>query len=350
MGLKGNDFRDFTARVMIVLGIIAAGVVLWAVSDVLVLGFGGVLMACALRALSDPLANRLRLSPRLALGMVMITVLALLAGASVLIGERLADQAGQLAKALPEDFAKARSWAEQSAFGHIGLKTLAKFGTGSGSLGGIGGIATGTLGALVDILVIFFMGIYFAVDPSLYRRGALRLVPRGGRQRADLALVAAGQALRNWLRGQLVSMVVIGTVTGVGLWLLDVPLALSMGVFAGLLEFVPFVGALLAAVPAILLGFAKGPSGAMWVAVFYLAIHQFEGNILMPLVQRWAVSLPPALAVGAVVVFGLLFGAFGVLFATPLMIVAIVFVERLYVEPIIGEAPQESRAPRSDEL
>lgn len=339
MRSKADDFQDFALRVLIVLAIVTAGVVLWAVSDVLVLAFGGVLMACALRALSDPLAIRLHLSPRLALAIVMVALLVLLGGAGVLIGERLADQAGQLAKALPEDVSKARSWAEQSTLGRLGLEAVRKFGTGNRSFAGIGGLASGTLGALVDILVIFFLGIYLAADPDLYRRGALRLVPRSGRQRADLALVAAGGALRNWLRGQLVSMVVIGTVTGIGLSLMDIPLALSMGVFAGLMEFIPFVGPLLAAVPAVLLGFAKSPSDALWVAVFYLALHQIEGNVLMPLVQRWAVSLPPALAVSAVVAFGLLFGAAGVLFAVPLMIVAIVFIERFYVEPIVGEAP-----------
>ncbi len=332
-----TDLRPFAARVVIVLGIAAAMAILWTVSDVLVLAFGGILMATALRALSDPLARRSSLSPRLALATVLVALVAVTAGVGLVLGERLTQEAGQLLKMVPEAIGKARTWAQGSPLGQILLHTLG--GTGKQSLAGLAGFASGTFGMLAELLVVLFLGIYFAVDPELYRRGALRLVPHSARKRTDAALVAVGQALRNWLRGQLVSMAVVGVITGVGLWLMGVRLALSLGVVAGLMEFIPFVGPFLAAIPAILVGFAQGPTGALWVAVFYLGIHQLEGNILMPLVQRWAVSLPPALAVAAVVVFGLLFGLFGVLFATPLMIVVMVFIRKLYVEPVIDEAP-----------
>jgi predicted PurR-regulated permease PerM len=133
-------------------------------------------------------------------------------------------------------------------------------------------------------------------------------------------------------------MGIVAAATFAGLWLLDVPYALSLAFVAGVLEFVPFLGPILAAVPAIVVAFTIGPDSAMAVALLYLGIQQVEGNLLMPLIQRWAVALPPALGILAVVVFGLLFGTLGVLFATPLMVVVVVLMRKLYVERALGEA------------
>lgn len=339
-----SDLEGFTTRVMIFLAIGLVVVVLWVASNALVLTFGGIIMAAAVRSLSDPLARYWHIPSKAAfLGVLLAGVLALV-GFGVVLGERLAEQVGQLVKTLPEEIAKARAWMDHSTFGHVLAEVMS--GPGKQSLAGVAGFATSTFGGLINVLVILFLGIYLGVDPGLYRRGALLLIPASGRVRAAAAMDAAGDALRHWLAGQLISMVLIGTVSGLGLWLIGTPSALSLGVLAGLLEFIPFVGPILAAVPAILVGFTQGVSGGLWVAVFYLAIHQLEGNVLMPLIQRWAVALPPALAVVAVVVFALLFGPLGVLFATPLMIVAMVFIQKLYFEPVIEDRPAP-QAPHS---
>lgn len=321
--------------VVFAIGLAIAG--LCVLSDVVMLAVGGVIVAAALRAMSDPLARRWRVAPKLAFALTLAAALILVVTTGVLIGARLAEQAGQLLKTLPQEIAQIHSWADRTELGHTvsGLLT----GTGKQSLAGVAGR---TFGILIDILVILFLGLYLGIDPDLYRRGALHLIPPEVRPRAAAALDAAGAALRRWLLGQLVSMAIIGVVTGVGLWLMGSPLALSLGVLAGLMEFIPFIGPILASIPAILVAFAQGPSAALWVAVFYLALHQLEGNILMPLVQRWAVSLPPALGVAAVIVFSLLFGFLGILFATPLMVVVMVFVRKLYVEPVIEEPAERS--------
>lgn len=181
-----------------------------------------------------------------------------------------------------------------------------------------------------------------ALAASLYRRGLLRLLPRSGGPDAEEAMDAASGALRKWLLGKLVSMLLVGILTTTGLWLLGVPLALSLGVLAGALEFVPFIGPVVAAVPGILFAFTQSPSTALYVALLYLGIQQVESYLIMPLVQRWAVALPPALAILAVVGFGVLFGVLGLLFAVPLMVLVMVLVEKLYVETALGQPGQHS--------
>jgi predicted PurR-regulated permease PerM len=152
------------------------------------------------------------------------------------------------------------------------------------------------------------------------------------RANVDAALGSSARALRNWLGGQLVAMVVVGVVTGVGLALLDVPLALSLATIAALLEFIPFLGPIIAAIPAILIAFTVDPMTALYVLLLYVGVQQLEGYVLTPLVQRWAVELPPALGVLSVVVLGVLFGVPGALFAVPLTIVAIVLVRELCLD------------------
>ena len=132
-------------------------------------------------------------------------------------------------------------------------------------------------------------------------------------------------------------MVLVFVLTGLGLWAIGVPAALALALLAGLAEFVPIVGPIVAAVPALLIALSAGWQTALWTLLLYLAIQQVEGNVIQPLVQHRVVSLPPAITVFAVVAFGLLFGSLGVLFATPLAVVVFVAVWTLWVRETPGE-------------
>ncbi len=193
-------------------------------------------------------------------------------------------------------------------------------------------VASTTVGAFGSVALIIFVGIYFAMDPQLYRRGLIRMVPQHYRAPVDDALGASGHALSRWLLGQAISMVFVGVATAIGLAALGIPLAMSLGVIAGMLTFIPFFGALAAGLLAIVFAFTQGPQQALYVAILAIAIQQIEGHVLTPLVQRWAAQLPPVLSIMSSVVFGLLFGLVGVLFAAPLMVVLMTLVEKLYVE------------------
>jgi predicted PurR-regulated permease PerM len=195
--------------------------------------------------------------------------------------------------------------------------------------------ATQTLSALGSVGLVAVVGLYLATNPQLYRAGLVRLMPPNQRERIEEALLASGQALSRWLLGQGVSMLFVGSATALGLWLLGVPLALTIGAIAAVLAFIPFFGPIASGILAVLMAFMEGPTQALYVAGLCVAIQQIEGNLLMPFVQRWAVALPPVLGIMAAVIFGLLFGLAGVILATPLMVVAMVLVQKLYVEGVL---------------
>jgi len=261
-----------------------------------------------------------------------------------LIGEQVAVQVQELLKILPDAIARTRGWLGESPIGGA----LLEYGhsaadSGTETLASVAKFATGTFGVLTDMVLILFLGLYLAAEPELYRNGAIQLVPPHGRARARLALDASGEALRRWLMGQLSAMFAIGVLTFIALSLLRMPLSLSLSLIAGLLEFIPFIGPILSAVPAVLVGFTVSPAEALYVVLAYLIIHQIEGNVVMPIVQKWAVALPPALGIASILVFGWLFGIAGVLFAVPLIVVVIALVKTLYIDGALEAKPTVRR-------
>jgi predicted PurR-regulated permease PerM len=344
LDLERGALAAYTYRVLIAVGVVALAILAWQLAEVLMLIFGGVVLATALRALSDPLDRYTPLTGRASLAVVVVALLAMLVGAFWLVGEQLAVQVRQLSEVLPGGASDVREWLQRWPLGQWLVEVSQRgMALAQGSVTGIARFASTTFGIVANIVLILFLGLYLAADPALYRRGLLHLVPPSGRQRAAGALQASGTALKQWLLGQLLAMVIVGLITGIGLWALDVPLALSLGLIAGLLEFIPFIGPILAAVPALLVAFTQDGWTPLYVALLYLGIQQLEGNVLMPVIQKWAVELAPALGLLGVVIFGLLFGVLGVLFATPLMVVVMVFVQKLYVDTALEPKPPSTK-------
>jgi predicted PurR-regulated permease PerM len=222
---------------------------------------------------------------------------------------------------------------------------IAGFGPLAGRIGHATGVGVQVIGELVVVLVA---GVYFAAQPRLYRDGLLRLAPPSWRQRLTGAVDACAASLRKWLLGAGVAMLAMGLLTTFGTALLGLPAPVALGLLSGVAEFVPIVGAAVAAVPGLLLAATLGPMTVVWTLVFYIAVHQFEGQLLIPLIQRRVVAVPPALTLFSVVGFGVLFGVSGVVFATPLAVVVLVLIRRLYLgEEDVAEAkPGGTRRPK----
>lgn len=311
---------------------------LWELREPAMLIFGAVLFAATLRALADPLAARSGLSPRKAIIVVLVAILLLLVAGVWLIGAPLSEQFSDLRQQLPRAWQAVRGWLDRSPVGPWLLSLGDDLRAGALPWSNIASLASHTVQTIAALVLILLMGLYLAVDVAQYRNGLVRLFPPARREAMGSALDAAGQALSRWLLGQLIAMVAVGITVAVALLLLGMPMALALGLIAGLLEFVPFFGPIASGTLAVLVAFGQGPQQALYVGLVFLAIQQLEGNLLVPLVQRWAVDLPPALAVASVLVFGSLFGVGGVVFGTPLMVVAMVLVQRLYVEGTL-EAP-----------
>jgi predicted PurR-regulated permease PerM len=191
-------------------------------------------------------------------------------------------------------------------------------------------------GAITSLVLVLVTGGFLAAAPERYRDGAVRLFPPPARDRLRLALDKAGHGLRAWLVAQLAAMAIVGTCVAAGTWALGLPSPLALGVVAALAEFVPVIGPVAAAVPALLLALGMGWGTLAWTAVLYVAIQQVESNMILPLLEQGIARVPPALLILAFAAFGTLFGVAGVILSTPLTVVMLALVRALYVEPMEG--------------
>jgi predicted PurR-regulated permease PerM len=210
-----------------------------------------------------------------------------------------------------------------------------------------------TFAVFAGILLIVFLAIYIAAEPDLYHGGLMHLFPHHARKRAGEVFSAIATVLRRWLVTQLIAMLVIGTVTTSVLLALDVKAAFALGALAGLLEFVPTIGPLLSAIPAVAMGFLDSPDKALAVAIAYGGIQFLENHLLIPLLMKGGVNLPPALTVVAQALMAMLFGFLGLMVAVPLLAAIIVPVKMLYVEGVVGDdmlvLPEEEHAAKEAE-
>jgi predicted PurR-regulated permease PerM len=194
-----------------------------------------------------------------------------------------------------------------------------------------------TVEVVTGILIVIFLSIYIAADPDTYHRGIIHLFPHERRARAGEVLIAIVAVLRKWFVTQLVAMVIMGIVTTFVLLAMGVKAALLLGILCGLLEFIPTVGPILSSLPAIAMGFVDSPEKAVWVAVAYLIVHFLESHLLIPLLMKGGIQLPPALTILSQALMALLFGFLGLMCAVPLLAASTVAVKMLYVEDVVGD-------------
>ena len=194
-----------------------------------------------------------------------------------------------------------------------------------------------TVAVVTGLFLILVLSIYIGANPGLYKRGMLYMIPPDSRPRASQVLTAIGMTLQRWLRAQLIAMAVIGVVTAIGLWALGIKGALALGLIAGLLEFIPMVGPLLSAIPAVAMGFLDSPQKALFVIFLYIGIQMLENHILIPIVMKEGVDLPPVLTIIGLAVMSIVFGFLGMLVAVPILAAILVAVKLLYVEDVMGD-------------
>ena len=348
--MRRAELTDFLQRVLIVAGVTVLLLLLWEVRQVLLLTFFAVLIAVPLGVGSGFVERGTGLSRSWALLIVGILLALIILGLTVLIGSQVQGQVSQLLSRLPEAFQNL-----QDRFGF----ELPWTGDGQ-SDGGSSGQSTGfisrmasqvlsigiiILDALAAIALIVVGGFFLAADPEVYRAGVVKLFPPSLHDNARGAIESAAEALKLWLLAQAISMTIVGTLVGLGTWLIGLPAPLALGLFAGVTEFIPYIGPVLGAIPAVLLALNEGGSAIWWTLGLFIAIQQIESNLIMPLVGERMMRIPPALLLFAVVAVGFVFGFLGVLIAAPLTVVIYVLVKKLYVRRALGE---DTRLPDED--
>ncbi|MGZ8216647.1 AI-2E family transporter [Methylomagnum sp.] len=337
--------RGFLAQRTLIVAATGAAVVglllaVWQVAQILLLIFASLLFGIFLRTLAVFVSDHTPLSTGWSLGLVVLTLL----GATVLIGAlygpALADGFYQMSRQLPSALDRLRGGLGQYAWGPALLDALSRAGSGltdPQQMSKIAGIFSTAFGALGSVLVVFVVGLYFAADPGLYINGTARLFPEKHRGRVCEAFGHVGHALRWWLIGRIAAMLAVGVLTFAGLAILGVPFAFVLALVNVLLDFIPNIGPLIAAVPAIMVGLSQDGMTALYVAILYFVIQSLEGYLITPYIQQRIVSLPPALLMASQLVMGAGFGILGLLLAPPLAVATMVLVQMLYLRDVLGE-------------
>lgn len=331
---------QFVRRVLIVLAVGGLGAVVWVLSDLLLLVFAASLGAIAFRTMMAPVMRATGLSEPFALALVVLLITAFVAALVLQFGSHLSDQVGYLVQNAPQAL---RSLSERldlpAVSEQVGGSAIGAIAAGAVSVG------SSVVGAVAGLVLVFVGGLYLAASPHLYRRGLMALVPKHWHAVVSSTLDDSGFALGRWLRAQGIAMIVIGLLTGFGMWAVGVPSPMALGLIAGALEFIPIIGPIVGAIPALLLASTQGWELTLWALGVAVLVQMVENNLVMPFVVGRVVELPAAVGLFATIAMGILFGPLGLLLGYPLAIVADVAIRRLYVREALGK-PVEIPAER----
>lgn len=345
------------APLALALLLVAVLLFVYRIADLLLVVFIATLIAAYLSAVTAFAVRWARLPRPLALALAILATLAALAAVAALVAAPVSQQTHDLIAAVPQYLtqldATIAGWTRRIPLlrraglsaGETGLVSTALKEGVTFVRGAIIPTATATGLVLIEGIAVLVMAIYLAVQPALYQEGLLALVPPRQRSFARAILLDMAATLRAWVGAQLLSMVLLATLTGVGLWLLDVPYWLAFAIFTGVAVLIPFFGSLFSTVlPALLVLPDRGVLVMLAVASVGVVVHLFEANVVSPIVMNRRVKLPPVLTILSVLIAAEVSGLPGMLVAVPALAVIIVLVRHVLIDRVYGETGTESVA------
>ena len=328
---------NFSKKVWITGGIFSLLIVLLllfkTLFGVILLSLAGILLAVYFRGFASLIQHKLHWPAKLCIFISVLINILLLAGFFWFVGARLQNQIAELSDTLPQTIQHLKEQLNQSV---IGTKIISSINSAADSIK-IESVAkkffSGTFGVLSDLYVVLLFAVFFTVNPLLYKKGFVKLLPPKAKDKGDKLLDELNTVLKKWIKAQIIGFFFIAVFTGIGLWILGMPLILTLALIAGILNFIPNFGPLIALIPAILLGLMQSPSTALIVACIYTGVQIIQSAVTQPIIQQKMVSLPPALTIFAQVALGMVAGFWGVLLATPIVVIILKIINRLYIEP-----------------
>ncbi|MFP4528615.1 MAG: AI-2E family transporter [Candidatus Kapaibacterium sp.] len=311
------------------------------VAHVLILFFASILFAVFLCAVADFFQKKIKV-PRIISILVSIIVIFSIPTLIVwLYGPSVAEQALKLGDFAEKAFNNYKDWLSQYEWGRLLLSEVSHpqkiIPIGSDVVLRITDAFSQFLGAMTNFLIIFLLGVYLSHSPDVYINNLIKLFPRERRSRMHEVVAEIGGALRKWLIGRFASMLIIGVMVAVAYWIIDLPLAGILGIIAAIVSFIPYVGPIIAAFPAMLVAVSEDPATVLYVVLVYTFVQILESYLITPMIQMKAVHLPPAMLIGMQILMGVLMGAWGVLLATPFVVCVIVIIQMLYVHDVLGD-------------
>lgn len=291
----------------------------WYTIDVLLLTFAAILLAIFLRTLNNLIQRVAPLPDNLSMSLVIVIIITLFIVMGTLMTPTVSEQVQAISNDIPN------TW--------DGLNFLQNFlPQGNDFLLQATNLFSSTFGLIGSVLVIIVMGIFLAYDPNTYKKGFISLFPPSKQKEVGNIIKSITDILQWWIVGKICSMIIIGILTTLGLWFLSIPMALTLGLIAAILTFIPNIGPIISAIPAILIAYAQSPISAIYVIALYIAIQTLESYILAPLIQGKTIAQPPALVIFSQLIMGLLTGFLGLSLATPLLAAISVITKKVYIE------------------
>jgi predicted PurR-regulated permease PerM len=337
----------------------------WYFAATLFLIFSGMLLGVALNAMTNMLGRVIRLPHSLRLTIVCLVLAGLLSGVIFLGGATIAQQATVLSNTIKSQLTNVKAFLEKNGVdtSYFDLGNAAPTTTASptqatpaaptphnlpsaGTLASSGGaivsqtlkLLLGTVSAVGNFFIVLFLGLAFAVQPSVYRNGLLFMVPAKHRARATIIVDRIGWTLERWLIAQILTMAAVFLVTWIGLEIIGIQSSFILGIQAGLLAFIPTVGAILGGLIVVLASLASGWVAAASAFALFLGVHALESYVLTPIIQRQALDIPPATLFGFQILLGVVFGIWGLALALPLIAIAKVMIDHFKADDVPHEA------------
>jgi predicted PurR-regulated permease PerM len=327
---------EFFKRTIIVVVVALAPLLIWLLFDVVLIALGAILLAVLLQLLAEPFTRWCKFPRPVALVSAGMIILGAFGGAAYLFGIRIVSELQDVLSRADAGTRTLSSFLQRSEMGKLLLSHIQ---SGSFSLTSIVSSAFSVSFTFIGAaLITLITGFYFAAESETYRSGLTRLFPRSLRAEVDEITLDIAAALRFWLIGQLIQMVVIGALSTLAVWLIGLPSPLALGAIAGVAEFIPFLGPVIASIPAILVATTNGLHSALWTAAAYLIIHQLESELISPMIQRRMVYVPPALMLLGIVIISTAFGAAAFVFAAPMVVIIFVTVGKFYLRETLEES------------
>jgi len=317
--ISSPRLRHEVSKALIWVGVIGTVALSVYISQALLVIFAALVFASLIDGGSRLLGRYLPIGRNLRIALVLLGAVAFLVWLGYFAGSQIAAQAATLPDIVETQLDRLIQLASDAGMA-VSLsdaqsmldQVLSGVGTVTRAIGGI----AGAMGTTVIILVI---GIYIALEPNLYERGVEWMAPRGGRSELRKTLAEMAHTMRRLMAGRVVGMVFEGFFTWVALEIFGVPMAALLGILTGLLAFIPNLGALISGILMAIVGFSAGVETGIAAIVVYFVVQTFDGYVVIPMIARKTVDLPPALVLGAQLVMGLLFGIIGLLLADPLL-------------------------------
>jgi predicted PurR-regulated permease PerM len=321
-------------RTLVVMAAVGLAMATWRLQQLILLLFASMLAAQMFNGLAAMIQRLLKLPFGIALALAVVFPLAALAAIFGLFGSLMLDQFEMLAMQLPKSVKAVEVWLASTPIGREIIAGIGSYAPGVETVMEVFQTALTNFGSgLSQLIIVLVTGVYLAAQPGLYLRGLSHIVERLGGRRIEGLLAAVHVALGSWLKAQAVGMAFVAVSTAFGLWLVGLPSALAIGFVAGLCEFVPYLGVILVALPAVLIGFSISPETGIFTIVALVLVQQIQGNFVTPMAQGKLAHLPPALTIVSLIAAALLFGPLGVILAVPLTVVGMVIFRRAMALP-----------------